>query len=341
MIHQVISAAGPYDAVTRQALRYRDLFETWGMAGGVHAAVIEPRATGIAPLAKLDPARDDLLLFHYSAYAPKLERLLEMPQRKLLVYHNVTPARYLWPHHPHTAVLCELGRDRLPRWAGAMDAACAVSEFNAAELREAGARHVHVVPILFDPPPARPPREAGAARVLTVGRLAPHKRHDLVIRAFALYQRAHAPDAVLDCPGEPLTAAYRDWLVALAERAGARGVDLGGSVEDAVLESLYARAGAFVMLSEHEGFCVPLLEAFADGVPVIARAAGAMPDVAGDAALWIDGDDPGTIAELIHLAVSDEELRAELAARGRARLDEFAPERTAEKLRAAVDAALA
>ena len=87
-------------------------------------------------------------------------------------------------------------------------------------------------------------------------------------------------------------------------------------------------------LSEHEGFCIPLVESFHFGVPVIARPAGGMPEVAADAALWTDAEpDLGMVAELLALAVSDAELRDALAERGRARLDEFSRERTEAKLR--------
>jgi glycosyltransferase involved in cell wall biosynthesis len=223
-----------------------------------------------------------------------------------------------------------------------VDVACAVSEYNAAELREAGAREVRVVPILFELPAARASAPAsGPPRVLTVGRLVPHKRQDLLIRAFALYQRAHAPQSSLACVGEPLSGVYRDWLAGVAERAGATRVELPGAVPDADLAARYGSADVFVTLSEHEGFCVPLLEAFAAGVPVIARPVGGMPEVGGDAVLWAEDEDLGVVAELIHLAASDEELRSELIRRGRARLEEFAYERTAAKLREAVDAALA
>lgn len=344
-IHQLLSGAGPVDAVTTQALAYRELFERWGMAGEIHAAAIEPRLKArVRPLANLEAAPEDLLLIHYSAYAPRLEPLLDLPQRKLLVYHNVTPARYLWSHHPHVATLCQLGRDHLPRYAQAVDVACAVSEYNARELREAGAREVRIVPILYRPrelPATADPRPPEAApRVLGVGRLVPHKRQDLVIRAFALWQRERAPDAALALVGEPLSPAYRERLERLAERAGARGVELTGPVPDAELARRWASAHVFLTLSEHEGFCVPLLEAFQAGVPVVARPVGGMPEVGGDAVLWADTEDLAVVAELLELAVRDAELRAELVARGRRRLEEFAYERTAEKLRAAVEAAL-
>ncbi|MEA2495740.1 MAG: hypothetical protein QOJ29_3651, partial [Thermoleophilaceae bacterium] len=335
----VLSGAGPVDAVTTQAFEYRKAFASWGMDGGVHAAAIEPALRGdVEPVAQLRPERGDLLVFHYSAYAPRLEPLLDLPQRKLLVYHNVTPAEWLWEHQPHVATLCALGRDHLPRWARAVDVAAAVSEFNAEELRAAGAREVRVVPILFDAARLRAsdPAATGATRVISVGRLAPHKRPDMVLRAFELYRSACDSDAGLDLVGEPLSPAYAAEIGALAG-AGAR---IHGRIEQSELNRLWQDADVMLTLSEHEGFCVPLLEAFATDTPVIARPVGGMPEVGGDAVLWTDDRDLAVVAELLDLVVQDEALRSDLIVRGRRRLAEFAPDKTLAKLREAVDAAL-
>jgi glycosyltransferase involved in cell wall biosynthesis len=335
-VHQVLSGAGPVDAVTQQAFEYQRL-----LGGEVYAAAIEPVVRArVQPLARLQPEADDLLLFHYSAYAPRLEALLGLPQRKLLVYHNVTPARYLWEHQPHVATLCALGRDHLPRWAAAVDVAAAVSEYNARELREAGARDVRVVPIVLEPERLASDgrvHEPGAAPViLSVGRLAPHKRPDLVLEAFGLYRSGSAPDARLFMVGEPLSPAYE---AELRELAGA-GVEITGRVTQARLNELWATADALVSMSEHEGFCVPLLESFHAEVPAIARPEGGMPEVGGDAVLWVEDGDPAVAAELIHMAVTDDELREELARRGRKRAEEYSPEHAAERLREAVSSAL-
>jgi glycosyltransferase involved in cell wall biosynthesis len=334
----VLSGAGPVDAVTTQAFAYRDAFASWGMAGGVHAAAIEPALRAqVQPLSELRPEREDLLVFHYSAYAPRLEPLLEWPQRKLLVYHNVTPAEWLWEWQPHVATLCALGRDHLPRWALGVDVAAAVSEFNAEELRAAGARDVRVVPIVFDP--ARVggvDGGGGAPRILSVGRLAPHKRPDLVLRAFALYRVACAPDARLELVGEPLSPGYERWLRSLA----GPGAVVHGRLHQTELNGLWASASVLLTLSEHEGFCIPLLEAFATDTPVVARPVGGMPEVGGDAVLWVEDRDLAVVAELLDLAVSDGDLRASLVGRGREQLSKYAPEVALSALRAAVDAAV-
>jgi glycosyltransferase involved in cell wall biosynthesis len=127
----------------------------------------------------------------------------------------------------------------------------------------------------------------------------------------------------------------------LADDHAPGAVDIESGLAPEELAQRYRGADAFLCLSEHEGFCIPLVEAFAFGVPVVARPAGAIPEVAGNAALLVPDPDPTVVAELLHLVISDPELRAELIRRGHARLPAFAPERIAPRLRAAVLAAAA
>ncbi len=337
-VHQVLSGAGPYDAVTTQALAFRQRFRAWGWGGRDVAAEIDPRiGDKIAPLRSLDARDDDVLLVHYSAYAPKLRRVLEMPQRTLLISHNITPARWFWDHDPQAGVVCALGRKQLPQFAAAADVAAGVSLYNAQEFGSDV-----VIPILFDPaalgaagPDASAPGGGGdAPTILFVGRLAPHKRQDAVIRAFELYRRRHAPDARLVLVGAPINWPYDAAMRVLAEEISPGRVTIESGLTREQLAARWRSAHAFLCLSEHEGFCIPLLEAFHFGVPVIARAIGGVPEVAGDAALLLDdADDESVAAELVALAVGDGDLRAELRERGRARVAAYAPERTARRLR--------
>jgi glycosyltransferase involved in cell wall biosynthesis len=340
-VHQILSGAGPYDAVTTQALAFRDLFKAWGWGGRDVAAEIDPRiGDRIAPLRTLDARGDDVLLVHYSAYAPKLRVVLDMPQRKLLISHNITPARWFWDHDPQAAVVCALGRKQLPEFAAAVDVAAGVSLYNA---REFGSDMV--IPILFDPiglGPAHPPQAQtspanDAPTILFVGRLAPHKRQDAVIRAFELYRRRHAPGARLVLVGAPINWAYDAAMRELAEELSPGHVTIESGLTREQLAARWRAADAFLCLSEHEGFCIPLLEAFHFGVPVIARAIGGVPEVAGDAALLLaDEDDESVAAELLALVVGDAELCATLRERGAARVAAYAPRQTAQTLRDAL-----
>jgi glycosyltransferase involved in cell wall biosynthesis len=332
IVHQVLSGAGPYDAVTRQALAWRERFTSWGWRGADWAPFIDPRGglgRRVRDLRGLEPAAGETLLLHYSAYAPRLRALLDGPARTVLLSHNVTPARWFWDHEPQVALQCELGRRQLPEFAERCDVVAGVSAFNAAELGTD-----RVVPLLLDLVPdavfAEPP---GPATVLFVGRLAPHKRQDEVIRAFALLRRHRVPDARLTLVGEPLHEDYADRLRGLADALAPGAVTFERSLADRELAARYRAAHAFACLSEHEGFCIPLLEAFAHGVPVVARPRGAIAETADGAALVLDGS-LDAMAELLHLAIADAELRATLRERGRRRLEAYRPEHAEAAMRA-------
>jgi glycosyltransferase involved in cell wall biosynthesis len=335
-VDQILCAAGPVDGVTGQALAYRRLLAGWGWLGEDYAPVqAAGMPTGaVRPLHHLRPGRADILIVHYSGYAPGLEGLLAGARRSLLVSHNVTPAQYFWASDPAEAVRCQLGRAQLGELGSIAGALAAVSEFNAAELRSLTGRDVGIIPVLFERrglPDARPPG-GHPPTALFVGRLTPHKRQDLVIRAFARW-RAREPDAQLVLVGTPLSPDFRTSLADLAHELAPGAVTFESDLSGAELWERYRSADAFLCLSEHEGFCIPLLEAFHFGVPVIARDAGAVGEVVGAAGVLVEDEDGvSTVAELLGIVVSDGELRAELAVRAQRRLDHFAHDAVGRRL---------
>ncbi len=349
-VAQVLSAAGPVDAVTNQGLAWRRVFERWGWEGADYAAYVAPGipAGRLRGLRELRPQADEILLVHYSGYVRGLESLLELAPRSLLMSHNVTPARYFWAHDPVTAAHCELAARQLADLSTIADALAAVSDFNARDLRRSSGREAAVIPVLFDeaglppapsglPPGTGDERLAAGPTILFVGRLTPHKRQDLVIRAFARYRRSR-PDARLVLVGLPLSADFEATLHALAAELAPGAVSFQSQISAQELALAYAGADVFLCLSEHEGFCIPLLEAFHYGVPVIARDSGAVGDVVEDAGVLLGREDGiATVAELLRIVVEDQELREELRARGRRRLEAFNRERTASLLRAELE----
>lgn len=341
-VHQVLSGAGPHDAITTEALCFRAHFRTWGWGGRDFAARIAPGMNGaVAGMDRLQLDPEDVVLIHHSAHTPRLAELLALPNPKLLLYHNVTPAEWLWDYAPVVAAQCAIGRAQLEVLVESVDVAAADSGFNAEELRALGATRTEVIPLLIDrdrlgSPVDGPP--AGPSTVLFVGRLSPHKRQEEVMRVFALYRRQHAPDARLMLIGDPVTARYGELLRSLAESLAPRAITIESSLDEAELGDRFRAAHVFLCLSAHEGFCIPVLEAFKFGIPVVARPAGAIPELAGDAALLVPDEDPAVIAELVHLAASDDPLRSELRRRGHARAAVHAPELVADRLRLALQA---
>ena len=344
IVHQLLSGAGPFDAITSEALMFRAAFKRWGWGGGDYAARIAPGLGGsVNALERLPAKRGDVLLLHHSARFPYLEALLALPGRKLLLYHNITPPEWLWAVAPVVALHCDIGRSQLPRVVAGVDAVAADSAFNAAEL---GVPAAHVVPLLVAPERLGPPRSVPAAspeapHLLFVGRLSPHKRQDAVIRILARLRAHRYPGARLTLVGDPLTVEYLETLGRLADDLAPGAVRIETGLSNAELGERYRAADVFVCQSAHEGFCVPVLEAFRMGVPVVALAAGAVPEVAGTAALLTAaGDDETVVAEAVAAVIADAELREELIRRGLDRARAFAPPRVEERLRTALDAAL-
>jgi glycosyltransferase involved in cell wall biosynthesis len=229
-----------------------------------------------------------------------------------------------------------LGRRQLLRLGRRAQLGLADSAFNAAELEQLGYPRTAVVPILLDVatldvPVDRPrldqlrrAKEGGGADFLFVGRIAPNKaQHDLV-KMLAAYRKVHDPAARLHLVGGSSSEGY---LAALRKFIAALGltdcVDLAGAVSAGELAAYWEIADAFVVASDHEGFCVPLLEAMHHEVPIVAYGAAAVPETLGGAGLVLATKDAPTFAEAVARVLADEALRAQLLAAGADRLREL------------------
>ncbi|WP_217922568.1 glycosyltransferase family 4 protein [Miltoncostaea oceani] len=322
-VHQLLAAAAPGDAVTGQALAWADLLARWGHTGDIVAEHVHPDLAGrVRRLADVRDLGGGSLILHLSIGSAVVGAALEAGGPLAVCYHNVTPGHLLRPHNPALADDCDRARAMLPGIVPRAVALVADSTFNAQELEAAGGVGVEVVPLLLDlpsPPDAARPVD-GPPSVISVGRVVPNKRLEDVIRAFTLYQREHAPDARLTLVGgDGGFTGYRAALELLATRVGATGVRLTGWVADDALEDAWAGAHAYLCMSEHEGFCAPLVEAMARGVPVVARDAGAIRETVGGAGLVIERDLP-LAAEALAEVIGSPATRSGLARAARRRL---------------------
>ncbi len=281
-------------------------------------------------------------MLRYSLWSTTVETALDAKGPVALCYHNITPGELLREFNPAVADLCDRGRAMLPILKGRMNAVIADSSFNAAELSDAGIGAATVVPLLLDLPDEFPRR--GPSRqpvVLTVGRIVPNKRLEDVIKAFTLYQRHRAPAASLVIVGSDVGfERYSHALVGLVAHIGAENVDFTGRGFFRGPRCVVRRADAYISMSVHEGFCAPLIEALAHGVPVVARGAGAVPETLGSAGLVLDGADLPLVAEALHELASSPSTRSALYAAADRRLAELRPEALAPRIRSALGALL-
>jgi glycosyltransferase involved in cell wall biosynthesis len=340
-VHQLLPVLSYGDAIGNAALRTRAILRRLGYRSHIFAGTIDSRLSAEAQLiGQLDPSRldgNDALVYRLSIGSP-LARIVELlPARRILVFHNITPPHYYQQVSPEVSFRLEQGYADLARLAPLAELVIADSTFNYQIAMQSGARHGVVIPPPIDftrlrPRPASPEQPP---RLLFVGRIAPNKRHDILLRSLAALREAHGIDATLVVVGgADDTEGYLDALQKLAIRLRVEAaVDIGGKrSRDVDLGAEYARTNVFVSASEHEGLCVPLLEAMSFSVPVVARAEAAVPETVGDGGLLLETDDPLVYAAAIGRVIYDLPLRRRLIAAGHRRLADFAEPRIEELL---------
>ncbi len=344
-IHQVLVTATPGDAITNSALELRDLLRRVGPSE-VFARYIHPDvASEIRSLDDYDRIRSstnspkDLVLFHASIGEPRVFSFInERPERLVLVYHNISPAEPFRTYDPAFAGLLEAGRRELAALCDRTVLALADSEFNAEELRALGYRDVRVARLIIDVAKLLavepdPQVEADLAQIdgpvlLFVGQLLPHKRPDLLLKAFHVLVTYHRPDAHLLMVGTNRLPGYAQALEMFRAELNLGAASFRGSLSPEAWAAHFRRCDAFVTASEHEGFLVPIVESFAFEKPIVARAHGAIPETLGGAGLLLPPEEDALLLGAAMAEVIDNvELRATLVERGRARLDHFSADR--------------
>ena len=336
-IHQILAAASPGDAITNVALEYRDVLRRVGPSDVFARHIAPSSADEVRPLSEFgQDGSGGLLVYHASIGEPAVSAfLLSRPEPIVLVYHNITPAKYFDGIDDTFAELLVLGRLELESIRHRVTLAIADSKFNAEELHAIGYEDVRVIPPVVDPyrlVRMQPDRATlthidttfNSPMLLFVGQVLPHKRPDLLVKAMHVAATYFGVEAHLLLVGQNRFARYADAVSAQIRELNLANVHVVGPVEDARLAAMFRRAIAFVTASEHEGFCVPVLEAMAFDVPVVARACAAIPETVADGGLllpsWAGAE---LIAEAIARVIDDSALRRDLVERGRARLREF------------------
>jgi len=343
-VHQFHPTIAYGDAVGNDCFELQQLLWRCGARSELFAQEVRPEVRAFVrdwPDLRAEPQGGAALLVHVSMGNESLDEVADLQIPKAVVYHNITPARFFAGASEHNRHYAALGREQLARLATHVELGIGDSEFNRKELEAAGYARTAVVPILIDwsaydvpPDPAVLARlRSGGTAIVAMGQLLPQKAIHDVIAAFAAY-RAADPGAHLYLVGSgSMSGDYGVRLQGDVERLGlGEAVTFTGKVGMAAWVAYYQGAAALLTLSDHEGFWVPGLEAMHFRLPIVAHAAGAIPDTVGDAGLLLADKSPDAVAAALERAVGDRALRADLVAKGRARLVEFAPDAVRRKL---------
>lgn len=315
---------GMHAALNRQGHDARIFCETHSLR---HSAIFD-----LAGIRKFLKEPTDILLYHHSrGWNPATELIGERKCRRVIRYHNITPARYFAGFNPYDEGLCEIGRKQLSNFAAAScDLYLSASSYSQQEVLDSGAdpskslvvppfHHIDRLTRITADPETLQQYSGTTANIISVGRVVPHKAVDQLIEAFAHYYHGcnHGSRLIIVGKGGEGFSTYSKQLHRSVERLRLNdAVVFTGGVSDEVLKAFYQLAAAYVTTSEHEGFCVPLVEAMSMRVPIAAYASTAIPETLGDAAIvWTDRD-PSLLAGSIDLLVRDSSVSSTLGLRG-------------------------
>ncbi|MCX6356382.1 MAG: glycosyltransferase [Candidatus Aureabacteria bacterium] len=348
-INQILPGFGSGDAISGYALQLQEIVRSWGHESALYCPSrhVGPTETHLCQDYRLlSPGDSDITIYHYSVASELTGFFSRLKGRKVLVYHNITPHTYLEGVHDEKARALRLGREELKSLARIADLALGDSEFNRRELEAEGFRRTATLPLIVDAEKlsGRPDSALmkqfgdGAANILFVGRVAPNKCIEDLIKIFYYYRITAGSRSRLIVAGSLIGMdRYTSHLRALITILDLPDVVFLNHVSDQELYALYRTAHVFLCMSEHEGFCMPLLEAMHFNLPVVAYAAGAVPETLGGAGVLVREKDHAAIAELLDTVCRDRALREAIVRKQLARLPAFSTEAVRGLLRAQLD----
>jgi glycosyltransferase involved in cell wall biosynthesis len=342
-VDQWLPAAHRGDAVGDEALRVRGVLRRSGLESEIYALEIDEDGEGDV-LSFEERGESDVVLLHFALPSPLTESFARSKAKRVLIYHNVTPPEFFRGYDDELVRIAAHGRRELSSLARSCELALGDSEFNRRELEALGFRRTGVLPILVEFAPYREVEPSpvlsrlladGRPNFLFVGRVFPNKRFEDLARLAFFYKKYVSENFRFLLVGKAgRMERYQQSVQALADRWGLRPSEFlfTGHLPFSDLVACYRQARVFISMSEHEGFAVPLLESMLFEVPILAFAAGAVPDTLGEAGILFHEKNYEELAEMAYLLSTEDELRGCVIDSERGRLERFAPERVASEL---------
>ncbi|MCJ7523737.1 MAG: glycosyltransferase [Candidatus Aminicenantes bacterium] len=343
-VHQFLTSYSYGDAIGNEALEIRDFLRTHGIESEIFTLHFHPRyAHQVRNYLEYDrfSAPENVVIFHFSIGSPVTKKFLRLADKKVIIYHNITPHHFFLDFHRILAKDCFKGRVELKSLADKVDLALGDSEYNRSELVAAGFKQTGVLPLVmdfskFDLPLLPVLSEIfadGKSNFLFIGRIIPNKKVEDVIMAFHLYQKHFNPDSRLFIVGE-----YRGFeryfsaLQNLIDKLQVKNIHFSGHVPLAEVVSYAKLSHLYLHLSEHEGFCAPVVECFHLDIPVVAYDAGAVAETMNGGGVLVREKNFVKIAALCHEILTRRDLKAALLAGQRRALGKYLRPRTGKIL---------
>jgi len=323
------------DAVGNDILAIDRLLRAQGYHTKIMAKVVDPklksaRAEIIKEVPRLN--KNDILIHHLANGDELLKQLPVCDAKIVFRFHNITPAEYYFPYDANVYSICKKGREQLKEVNSLPDYCIADSDYNKQDLVNLGYRcPIEVNPVLvpledYDKQPNKAVVEKyndGWVNIIFVGRIAPNKKQEDVIKTFSWYKKHLNNKSRLFLVGGDSTVKYTQRLKEYVEFLGSDDIYFTGKIPFVDILAYYRIASVFLCMSEHEGFCVPLVEAMKFHIPIVARSSSAIPYTLGNAGVIIKDNNPVIASLAIERVLDDESFRNTIIKRQDERLSYF------------------
>lgn len=323
-VHQFATSLTYGDAISDEMLEIQQVLIEKGFASEIFTRFCDPRMAGRAKdyrEYRRYSSADNVVIFHFSIGSPVSKLFFRIPDKKIMIYHNITPHEFFIDSHRILAKECYKGRLEIKLFVDKVDLALGDSEFNRKELEEVGYPETEILPILADfsrfdgegDPVTRRLFSNGKTTILFVGRVIPNKKFEDLIKTYYFYKKYFNPESQLILAGDYRgLERYFQGLQDLVRKLNASDVHFTGHITFAELLAFYNLSDVYLSLSEHEGFGVPVIEAFYKKIPVVAYDAGALRETMNGGGVLLTRKSFFQTAALLDAVVRDESLRRSL-----------------------------
>lgn len=334
-IDQILADMQYGDAITDHALAIRKALSSFGFESNIYAENIHPSLTN--KVKHISEYKEGECVIHHFAIGSDVNKLVGKLKvlKKILIYHNITPPHFFSGYNLKSELMCKGAREQLKSAADTYDIALAVSEFNRNELVELGFKNTDVLPILYDYSKAiRYPRKSKDTNILFLGRIAPNKCQQDVIKAFYYYKNLYNKDAKLYIAGAYNgMEKYLSDLIHFVKNLDLDDVYFTGRLSYEQMYKLYSNTDLFLCMSEHEGFCVPLIECMYYNIPALVYDAGAVAETMGNSGVVFNKKDYRKVAAMMNEIINNNEFKLKITESQSKRLNDFSYETVSYELK--------
>lgn len=335
-VDQLVPAFHRGDAIGDTASHMKEFFLSQGFDSQIYCL---SRDEGLEEECELFssfplPSSSDITILHFALPSPLTEAFRALPSKKLMMYHNITPAEFFSGFSEELAAISRRGREELCSLAPHVSLVLADSEYNQQEILKLGFQRAEVFPLFVDFEKYERPQSQfvydlfrdDRTNILFVGRIAPNKKIEDLIRVTFYFKKYISPLVRLIVVGKTSTIPqYYESLIRLADEfyLNPDEVCFTGHIPDEEMFALYRASDVFLSMSEHEGFGLPFIECLIFDLPVIAYECCAVPYTLEGAGVLLKRKGVEYVAELVNIVAHDGKLRERILQGQQQRLRRF------------------